>query len=243
MGSPAFNVEPLENRLGYTFERRELLVLALTHPSWEQEQKSRQSGNNQRLEFLGDSVLNLVISEFLYKWFPSEPEGFLTRNRAALVRGKILFRLAEELDLENHLRIGKSELNSGKRGRDSRLEDALEAIIGAIYLDSGLEDSTRVILRLIGDPEKRIQANLQNYNAKGRFQERIQESGGTTEDVKYQLLKKTGPDHNLQFHVQLSYQGRPLGEGRGRSRKEAENEAAARGLQTLSASSPEAPEC
>lgn len=242
MESHSLNVECLENRLEYSFARKDLLVLALSHPSWEPEEQSPKSGSNQRLEFLGDSVLNLVISEFLYKQFPEKPEGFLTRNRAALVRGKILSRIAEELELENYLRIGKSELNSGKRGRDSRLEDALEAIIGAIYLDSGLENSARVIFHLIGDPEKRIRANLENYNAKGQFQERIQEKGGTTEDIKYQLLKKTGPDHNLQFHVQLCYQGKVFGEGRGRSRKDAENKAAAQGLQALSKTLPETPE-
>lgn len=233
MESDFLNLDTLERRLGYSFKRRNLLVQALTHPSWEQEKSVAESENNQRMEFLGDSVLNLVISEHLYERFPQQPEGFLTRGRSALVRGKILFRIAEEIELETFVRIGKSEQNSGMRGRHSRLEDALEALFGAVYLDSGLEASREVILRLVGDPEKRIQSNFQNHNAKGQFQERIQESGGTTEEIDYHLLEKTGPDHDLHFHVQLLYRGQPVGAGRGRSRKEAENEAAANGLQFL----------
>lgn len=219
----------------YTFKRRDLLVLSLTHPSWVSESPDPEGVNsNQRLEFLGDAVLNIVISEWLYNQFPGEQEGFLTRNRAALVKGKILVEIAEELELEPYLKLGKSETNAGGRGRRSRLEDALEAVMGAVYVDGGLEAARSVIARIFGDLTTRLDANLLDHNAKGRLQEKIQEWGGTTHDIEYHLLDTTGPDHDRKFTVELRYKGERLGEGAAKSRKAAESLAAKAGLQFLS---------
>ncbi len=223
----------LEDRLGYSFKRIDLLVLALTHPSWNQDRPREESHSNQRLEFLGDSVLNLVISELLFRRYPDHPEGILTRYRSALVKGKLLHRIAGEIELEPFIRIGKSERANSERGRKSRMEDALEALLGAVFLDGGIEAARSVITCLIGDLDQRLKPALSEDNAKGRLQEWIQQQGWTTEDIEYRIVSASGPDHLREFSVSLFFQGRKIGSGTASSRKEAETLAARQGLEAL----------
>ncbi len=225
-------LKSLETRLGYTFKRRELLVLSLTHPSWEQEDESARE-TNQRLEFLGDSVLGLIVADKLYATYPKHPEGFLTRNRSALVKGKVLVSIATEIGLESHLRLGRAEQNAGNRGRHSRLEDALEALVGAVYLDGGLKAARRVVLHLYGDLGERLSQGLSDHNAKGQLQEFVQSKGGSTSDIDYVLSDTTGPDHQRRFTVQLEVNGIRIGSGEAASRKAAESIAARNGLSAL----------
>lgn len=223
----------LEARLGYSFKRRELLVLALTHPSRIRNGRDSAKASNQRLEFLGDAVLNLVVSELLYERFPDRAEGFLTRNRAALVKGEILVQLAERINLDLFIRVGKAEKNAGARGRLSRLEDALEAVTGAVYLDGGLESARSVIGRLFGNLDELLSHNLEAHNSKGRLQEFIQEQGGTTSEIDYVMVNSSGPDHERSFSIQLKYRGEVIGEGIAGTRKAAESIAAREGLKHL----------
>lgn len=225
--------QALEERIGYTFRQPELLERALTHPSWLQEQNLPPVHSNQRLEFLGDAVINLTVSELLYERFPGEPEGFLTRQRASLVKGPVLVRLAGELNLDAFIRKGKSEINAGLRGHRSRMEDALEALFGAVFLDGGLEAARALGDLLYADFEQLLEAGAEDHNAKGRFQEFIQESGGNTGQFSYELAEVSGPDHDRRFGVELHYEGRVVGRGQGRTRKAAENMAAREALEQL----------
>lgn len=233
MESRKYDYSILEDRLGYRFERADLLVLALTHPSWNQDRPQETILSNQRLEFLGDSVLNLVISEFLFQQYPEHPEGILTRYRSALVKGKLLYRVAEEIGLEPFIRLGKSEQANARRGRQSRMEDALEAVLGAVYLDGGIEAARSVVKHLIGDLNLRLTPAMSEDNAKGRLQEWIQQKGWTTGDIEYRMVSATGPDHLREFSVSLFFQGREIGSGTATSRKEAETLAARQGLEAL----------
>lgn len=225
----------LEAALGHSFARPELLELALTHPSWLQEKKLAPSHSNQRLEFLGDAVLALLISERLYREFPEEPEGVLSHRRATLVKGAHLVEIAKILSLDTFIRCGKSELNEGRRGLSSRLEDALEAVIGAVYLDGGLDAARNLINNLYRNLEPMHENGKDDHNAKGRFQEYVQEIGGTTDEIVYELVGSSGPDHDRTFEVVLLYKGEKVGSGSGRSRKSAESEAARQGLACLQA--------
>ncbi len=226
------DLQELENRLSYSFKRRELLVLSLTHPSYLQE-NSNLNASNQRMEFLGDSVLGFIVADELYQLYPEQSEGELTQQRSALVKGHVLREIAEELDLESHILIGKAELNAGTRGRASRMEDALEALIAAIYLDGGLKAAREVVVHIFGDFRARLASGLTNHNAKGQLQEYVQRLGGTTADIEYALVQVSGPDHQKEFHISLKVNGVPVGEGRASSRKMAESLAAQQGLEQL----------
>lgn len=232
MAAPPDALTELEHRLGYTFRRRELLVLSLTHPSYAQE-REWPGQSNQRLEFLGDSVLGMIIADALYERYPDEPEGFLTRRRSALVKGGVLFEIAEDIALEEYMWMGRAELNAGGRGRQSRLEDALEAVFGAIYLDGGLEATREVVYRLYGDLEARLNEAMDSHNPKGQLQEWVQREGDTTADIEYVIRETTGPDHARIFHIDLFLKGEKIGEGEASSRKMAESQAAALGLAEL----------
>lgn len=222
----------LQEQLGYRFRDETLLTLALTHPSLLQDSPSILQ-SNERLEFLGDSVLNLVMAETLYRRFLDEPEGMLTRCRSALVKSHVLFAVAEASGLESALRLGRAEINSGERGRQSRLENALEALLGAVYLDGGLDAARAVIARLFGDLETRLAALLTGHNAKGRLQEWVQAHGGSVADIVYQLDSVSGPDHARTYAITVLLRGAPAGSGAGTSRKSAEGHAAAAALERL----------
>jgi ribonuclease-3 len=218
-------LDQLESRIGHVFRNRAWLECAITHPSLLPE-RPEVAENNQRLEFLGDAVLQLVLTEALFQQFPAEREGLLSKRRAALAKGSFLARLAQEIGLGPVLRMGASEESSGGRHRAAALEDALEALIGALYLDAGLEETRRVVLGLYGKLDDRLAGADTTENPKGQLQELVQPTHGNTA-LRYEVVGTTGEDHAREYDVTVCLLDRELGRGRGSSKKQAE-EAAAR---------------
>ncbi|MBS0662797.1 MAG: ribonuclease III [Verrucomicrobia bacterium] len=221
---------PLQARLGYVFRDVNLLERAVTHPSWLQEHPD-EGESYQRLEFLGDAVLQLVLTEALFQLYPAEREGVLSQRRASLTKGTFLAQLARELGIETALRLGASEESGGGRLRASALEDALEALIGALYLDSDLATARRVVLGLYGDLADRL-AQETTDNPKGRLQELIQPMHGN-DALRYEVTRTEGADHAREYEVTVYILSRPAGTGRGTSKKLAEEAAARAALATL----------
>ena len=209
-------METLEAKLGYSFQNRALLENALTHSSYANENHST-GGSNERLEFLGDSVLGMVTADFLYKEHPSLPEGDLTRTRAALVCEESLVEVADLLDLGRYLRLGRGEESGGGRTRPSIRADAVEAVLAAVYLDGGLGEARKIIQRFILDKESEKSASRDYKTA---LQELVQRESGQI--LSYRLVGESGPDHAKTFSVEVTLNGRSLGRGTGRSKKEAE---------------------
>jgi len=217
-------MNPLEERIGYKFRNSLLLAEALTHPSVGHETQ-RHHFNNQRLEFLGDAILQLVITEYLYQHFSSEAEGQLTKLRSRLVSRESLRVRAAELDLGQYLMIGRGEEASGGRKRASTLADAYEALIGAIYLDSDLETARRFILNQSKPDLEQLAAAPVDINPKGHLQELLQSISPSS--PAYETVSESGPEHDKTFVVKCLWEGLVLGEGTGRSKKQAETAAAA----------------
>jgi len=222
----------LESRVGHVFRDRSLLERALTHPSLLPVLRGAES--NQRLEFLGDAVLQLLLSEALYAEFPSEREGVLSRRRAILANGTTLALLARELGLDQALRLGPSEESSGGRHRTSALGDAFEALLGAVYLDAGLEAARAVVRAAYGPLPERLAALGDEKTPKSRLQELVQPRHGN-DALTYQVVATEGEDHRRTFEVSVSLLGREIGRGRGSSKKAAEEAAAEAALRTLGA--------
>lgn len=225
------DLSALQARLGHTFRQPALLVEALTHGSWLQDHPDA-GPHNQRLEFLGDAVLHFVLTDELYRTFPAEREGVLSRRRAALTRGGFQAQLARDLGLAAGLRLGRSEDEAGGRARPSILEDALEAIVGAIYLDSDLPTVQRVVLGWYGALEARLARLEDHENPKGRLQELIQPAHGN-EALRYEVLATSGPRHAREYEVAVHLLGKEIGAGRGPSKKAAEEAAARAALAVL----------
>jgi ribonuclease-3 len=223
----------LQERLGHTFRDPRLLERALTHPSILQETPGFD-GNNQRLEFLGDAVLQLVLSHELFLLFPQEREGGLSRRRSVLANGTFLAGLAREAGIADCLRLGNSEEATGGRHRTSALEDAFEAVIGAVYLDGGLPAAQAAVLRLYGDFHSRLQTSEPGDNPKGRLQEIVQPEHGNFA-LRYELVSAEGEDHARTFEAAVFLHDRRLGTGRGTSKKLAEEAAARAALEAMQA--------
>ena len=219
----------LEEKLGYTFTNPALLENALTHSSFANENKSRGAQSNERLEFLGDSVLGMVTADYLYRVHPDLPEGVLTRTRAALVCEESLAEVAGLLDLGSYLKLGKGEEAGGGRERPSIVADAVEAVIAAIYLDGGIGSARKVIRRFILDREEEKAASRDYKTA---LQELIQRESGQV--LSYRLTGSSGPDHAKIFSVEVDLNGVTVGAGRGHSKKEAEQMAAKTAIAKLS---------
>ena len=216
----------LQSRLGYQFSNPTLLLEALTHASYTTENPA-DGAHNQRLEFLGDSVLHFILTDALFRTSaPTEREGVLSRRRAILSKGEFLTQLARDLQLDTGLRLSKGEEETGGRIRASSLEDALEALIGAIYLDSDLPTAQRVVLSWYGSLQERLALADDAENPKGRLQELVQPQHGNIA-LRYELLATTGPRHAREFEVAVLLHDERLGTGKGPSKKVAE-EAAAR---------------
>lgn len=221
-----------QKRIGYTFKNEVLLNKALTHSSFANENKSREWTHNERLEFLGDSVLNLVVSEYVYKKFPKDPEGQLTKFRASIVCESSLAYAAKKIKLGDYLLLGKGEETTGGRYRDSIQADAFEALIGSIYLDGGLESSRKFIVNVLeNEVSKSTSFGYLFTDYKTRLQEELQKSKKA--NVKYIVIKEKGPDHNKTFYIDLIVDNEVYGSGKGRSKKEAEQMAAKSGLNKL----------
>jgi len=221
-------VHPLEERIGYKFRNSLLLAEALTHPSLGHETQQRHF-DNQRLEFLGDAILQLVITEYLFQNFADQPEGQLTKLRSRLVSRDTLKDHAAALDLGQFLLMGRGEEASGGRVRTSTLADAFEALIGAIYLDGGLEKARRFILAQAQRNLEQLAEEPVDINPKGHLQELLQSI--SPRSPVYELVSQSGPEHNKTFVVQALWEGIILGRGSGQSKKQAETAAAAEALE------------
>ena len=215
----------LEARIGHAFRDRELFERALTHQSYLADHPATVE-SNQRLEFLGDAVLQILIAEELFHLFPAEREGPLSRRRSMLVNGTFLAQLAREVGLERLLRLGTSEENTGGRTRPSILGDAFEALIGAIYLDAGLAPARAIVRVIYGDLPARLAGIEEMDNPKGRLQECVQPVHGN-DALRYEVVRTEGKDHARTFEVAVFLLDRQLGTGSGASKRLAE-EAAAR---------------
>jgi ribonuclease III len=229
------SLDILEARIGHAFRDRELLARAVTHPSYLQDRPDIAE-SNQRLEFLGDAVLQLILTESLFDLYPGEREGVLSKRRAALANGVFLAQLAREIGLEAALRLAASEESTGGRTRASALEDAFEALIGAVYLDSDLDKVRGVVLRLYGPLADRLAGVEDVENPKGRLQELVQPVHGNNA-LRYEVVRIEGEDHAREFEVEIRLKDRPLGTGRGTSKKAAEEAAARVALAAISKSS------
>ena len=221
----ASGLDDFQQRLGHTFADADLLRLALTHASFGHEKRQRVP-DNQRLEFLGDAVLQLAVTAELYRRFPAMPEGRLTVLRARLVNRHHLQALAVEVGLGDHLILGRGEESSQGRERPSILADAMEAVIGAIYAEAGWDAARAIILRLL-EPSLAAIADEDDpggANPKGSLQEKLQAEG--EQPPVYKCISETGPAHARVYEVVVEWQGRELGRGQGASKKEAETRAA-----------------
>jgi ribonuclease-3 len=227
----------LEQRTG-AFGDPTLLLTALTHPSYANEHPEDPTGHNERLEFLGDAVLGMIVARTLYQRFPDVAEGRLTEWRAYLVCGPTLSRIALALDLGTYLRLGRGEDQTGGREREGNLERAYEAVVGAIYLDRGLVDARAFVLDTLGDELATLETSPDALNPKGALQELVQqlhpEDEGTARP-EYVLVNETGPDHQRHYEVAVEVDGQVLGQGAGGSKQQAEKEAAAQALTALRA--------
>lgn len=218
--------ELLEKKSGYHFQNPHLLKQAMTHSSYANEHKAKGYHDNERLEFLGDAVLEVVSSEFLFRHYPALPEGDLTKLRASIVCEPTLALCARELDLGDFLLLGKGEEHTGGRKRDSIVSDAMEALIGAIYLDGGFASAKEFVHRFIMTD---IEHKKLFYDSKTILQEIVQ-SDYKGKEIEYVLTGEIGPDHDKKFVVSLVVGDKTLGEGTGRTKKAAEQEAAYRAI-------------
>jgi ribonuclease-3 len=214
----------LKDRLQLECLDEDLLLQALTHSSYIYENRQNGIENNQRLEFLGDAVLDLAVSDFLFRNYPDSDEGELTKLRAALVCEPSLARTAKSLRLGYCLRMGKGEERSGGRERPSILADAFEALLGAIYLDQGLAKASEMALIFLDPLIKDVLEGRLDSDYKTELQEIVQQLG--SEQIQYTILREEGPDHNKIFTAGVLYKGELAGTGSGRSKKEAEQQAA-----------------
>ena len=222
-------MKPLEENLRYEFKNKKLLINALTHSSYANEARDGVS-SNERLEFLGDSVLSIVVSEYIYKEFNNLPEGELTKLRASLVCEKSLCQFSRELDLGKYLRLGKGEDKGGGRERDSILADAFEAVLAAMYLAGGFNVAKNHVMRFIKNELKHTDDEVfKDY--KTALQEIIQKN--PEESVTYILTKETGPDHDKVFEVEVRLNSNTIGKGIGKNKKQAEQSAAKEALRLM----------
>jgi ribonuclease-3 len=223
-----YTLKLLQERIGYTFKDEALLKRAVTHSSFVNEQKINKHGDYERLEFLGDAVLELVSSEFLYKEHSKVPEGELSKMRASMVCEPSLAFCARDLELGKFILLGKGEENTGGRERDSIISDVMEAVTGAIYLDGGFKPAKEFI-------NKFILSDLENkrlfYDSKSNLQEIVQSKLKT--DMHYQLLSENGPEHDKEFLVEVFIADKSMGKGKGRTKKAAEQQAAYQALLAL----------
>jgi len=221
----------LEDVIGYKFNDIGKLFLALTHSSFANEKRSENLKSNERLEFLGDSVLNIITSDYIYRNYPELPEGEMTKTRAAMVCEASLMLCANKIRLGEYLFLGRGEENTGGRTRTSILSDAFEALIGAIYLDGGITAADEFIKRTMQEIYQNINSKSVFNDYKTQFQEIIQKQ--SDDRIKYRILDEKGPDHDKVFTAQLLVGDKPYGTGTGRTKKEAEQNAAKNALDKM----------
>lgn len=221
-----------EKNIGYVFSNQSILLEALTHSTYAYEHPEEGIKENERLEFLGDSVLGLTVSEKLFRVTPPLPEGKMSRMRAQIVREDTLVRMANDIELAKYLRLGKGEETTGGRKKASNLADAVEAVFGAVYLDGGFEAAFATVWHCV---QKYFQLALEGklcYDFKTLLLEQVQ-AKGTQQSVEFVVVDETGPVHNRVYTVQVHINGEQCGEGVGSSKKAAEQQAAGRALGVL----------
>lgn len=221
----------LEEILGYNFKNKNLLLQAVTHSSYANEVLGDAAKDNERLEFLGDAVLDMVISNVIFKSDYDKAEGELTKLRASIVCERSLAGISKAQGFNNFILLGKGEEQNGGRFRDSIVADCVEAIIGAIYIDSGFNAASTIVLKLFEDAIKNAEAGKLPRDSKTELQERLQSVGQCK--IEYVLLSEEGPDHDKVFRFAVCVDGRQIGEGVGKSKKEAQANAAEAALKGL----------
>ncbi len=219
------NYHELERRLGYVFEDKQLIVEALTHKSY------KKPYNNERLEFLGDAVLDLIVGEYLFHKFPKSDEGVLSKIRASLVNESGFATLARAINLGRYIYLSPAEENNQGRSKPSLLSNAFEAIIGAIYLEAGLEKARSIVIGLLNETYPRIDMDTLCKDYKTALQELTQAIYGVTPD--YELISASGPDHRKEFEVAVKLNGETISSAKGRSKKAAQQRAAQIALERL----------
>ncbi len=224
------SVKQLEKVIGHEFKSRDVLMLALTHSSYANEIKEKSDDYNERLEFLGDSVLGVVISEYVFNKHHESKEGELTKMRSKIVCEATLAECAGEIELGQYMLFGKGEESTGGRTRRSILADAFEALIAALYIDGGLEVVKPIIFKLMGEKIEMAEKGLIVDDYKTHLQEIIQMNKDNK--IKYELVNESGPDHQKTFTTAVKLNGNVLGTGEGKSKKESEQEAAKMALRS-----------
>ncbi len=222
------NIDDLQNSIGYSFKDEKLLVTALTHKSYIVNAPETGDVNNERLEYLGDAVLELVTSDFLYKNYKQMSEGEMTKLRASLVCEPALAIDAREIDLQDFIFLGKGEENTGGRNRDSIVSDAFEALIGAIYLDGGMDEATKFICSFVLND---IEHKQKFYDSKTTLQEMVDATN--LGNLSYEIVKESGPDHNKVFDAVVKLNDEVIGSGTGQTKKHAEQNAAVDALNKI----------
>lgn len=225
----SINFEEFETSIGISFIDKDLIKKAFTHRSYLNENRSLKLEHNERLEFLGDAVLELVVTDFLYKKFPGKNEGELTALRSALVKAETLAAAAEKVGMNSYLLLSKGESRDVGRARQYILANTFESVVGAIYLDQGYTIAGEFIAKQLFDQIDEIIENKKFIDAKSRFQEMAQEKAGFT--PSYKLVKEVGPDHNKIFTVSVTVGEEEITEGEGKSKQEAEQMAAEKALE------------
>ncbi len=220
-----------EEKIQYTFKDANILNLALRHTSYVNETKKELYESNERLEFLGDAVLDMVVSEYMYREFPKMLEGGLTKLRAAVVCESSLAQIAHKINLGDYLLLGKGEETTGGRSRDSILADAFEAVVGAITMDGGVDNAKNFIMRYMVDAIQTTKDTFLDLDCKTHLQELIQKTSKVP--LQYAIVAEKGPDHNKVFVAEVSHGDKLLGSGEGKSKKEAEQFAAHNALAVL----------
>jgi ribonuclease-3 len=225
------HTQRLQKTIGHNFKNPALLQEALTHPSLAHEKGGHAVAHNQRLEFLGDAVLQLVLTDHIYELYPDFPEGKLTQIRAHLANRHTLHRQALAIDLGAHLLLGKGEETSGGRQRLSNLADAYEALLGAIYLDGGIRAARKFVGRHFKHELRSVKSTSPRQNPKGHLQEVLQ--ARSSANPHYRVIHESGPDHNKHFVAVVEWEGREIGRGTGSSKKLAEVAAAEAALTAI----------
>ena len=221
-------IKKVEKEIGYTFKQKELLKKALTHTSYAYEKKVE---SNEKLEFLGDSILEFISSKYLYQNYPNLKEGEMTKVRATVVCEKSLHKIAQKHNFSDFLYLGKSEQVTGGKNRPAILADSVEAIIAAMYLDGGLDKAEKFIIENLKDEIEIATKHVGDKDYKTVLQEKLQEHGDVK--IEYEITKEIGPDHNKSFEAQVSLNGKVLAKGKGKSKKEAHMEAAKKALENM----------
>ena len=222
------SIEEVEAILGYVFKDKNILVTGLTHSSYANDYLGSSTKGNERLEFLGDAILDMVISADLYDRFPEKQEGFLSKLRAEIVCTEALAEVAEHFKLNEYMLMGKGEEAKGGRYRHSITSDLVEALIAAVYMDGGFANAQRIVHRLMDNTVEKGCRNMLPSDSKTKLQERCQKNGG--EAPVYRIIKEEGPDHDKTFTAGVFIGGEQIAEGVGKTKKEAESAAAADAL-------------